>query len=709
LVTEASLKASNLARLLSPETVAVVGANEALGMSNNAVIPMIEAGRQVALVNPRRDSLYGQSVFPDLTAVGEPIDAVLSLVNSERSISVLEEAAAMGCGGVIIAAAGFVEADDEGAALQRRLEQIAETTGVAVIGPNCAGIRNVPLGANLFTGGRLDLPVAGTDTVGGVSIVSQSGFLVRSAFAAARERALGVSIVVSSGNEAVCDLADHVVALTADPNTSVICLVIETVRRPREFFEAVAAARESGKPVIAVKLGRSDRAREIMQSHTGAIADESWVYDVAFREHGVLAARDIDDLLDRAQLFVQLPRIRHRRIDRIGMISTSGGVAAIATDIAADVGAPLPPLTELEDWVRERVPGDTINPLDLTGFVMTKADLMQEVFEKYASSVEALVLGWWTGDADEGWSKMLLEPFASVAERSDVPFIVSPVESTGVGDWVSEWRPRDLVFTRGIESTYRSIDAMTQFVSAEIRPAVESSAVEQSTAPDFVQSDAGPIVPFAAAMEMLVFAGIAVAPYVVLDEGEVEPSVVNRADVAALGDSLVVKLADVPHRTELDAVRVGVAPSELVGAVTELRSIAHKNAVPETVVVQAMVAGHSEAFAGLQCGTKLGPVALLGVGGVLVEVSNRVAGRFLPIDDATAIDLANEVVAPVSELRGQRDWPQDRLAGVVRSLDLLWARNASWLDAADINPLIVSEDGVVAVDVLLIGRDGASD
>ncbi len=181
---------------------------------------------------------------------------------------------------MVIAAAGFVELGEAGAALQQRLQEIAERTGPAVVGPNCAGFKNVPLSVNLFTGGRLDL------ACGGVSIVSQSGFLVRSAMAAAQQRQLGVSIAVSSGNEAACDLADYVQVLAVDENTTVICLVIETIRRPEAFFAAVAEARRLGKPVLALKLGRSDRARNIMQSHTGAIADATWVYDLAFREHG---------------------------------------------------------------------------------------------------------------------------------------------------------------------------------------------------------------------------------------------------------------------------------------------------------------------------------------------------------------------------------------------------------------------------------------
>ncbi len=398
-----------LSRLLSPASLAVVGANEALGMSNNAVLPMLEAGRTVHLVNPTRQELYGLPALPSLTALGAPVDAVLSLVNAERSVAVVEEAAALGCGGVVVAAAGFSEMGDAGSSLQHRISEVARETGLAVIGPNCSGFKNVPLGVNLFTGGRIDPPP------GGVSIVSQSGFLMRSAMAAADQRRLGVAISVSSGNEAVCDLADYVEAFIDDPSTSVICLVIETIRRPAAFFSAVARARRAGMSVLALKLGRSDRARQIMQSHTGSIAGDSWVYELAFAEHGIVSARDVDDLFDRAQLLAQLPADRHSAIGRIGIITTSGGVAALATDLADSEGLELPTLEELAPWVRERVPGDTVNPLDLTGFVMSQPDVMRELFDRYADAVDALVLAWWLGEGDEAWSTMLLGPFAAAA------------------------------------------------------------------------------------------------------------------------------------------------------------------------------------------------------------------------------------------------------------------------------------------------------
>ncbi len=248
------------------------------------------------------------------------------------------------------------------------------------------------------------------------------------------------------------------------------------------------------------------------------------------------------------------------------------------------------------------MPGDTVNPLDLTGFVMSKAELMEEVFEKYANSVDLLALGWWTGDADEGWSTTLLNPFANVCARTSSPFVVTPVESTAIGPWVNDWRDRGLHFARGIKSLYRAVAGLNAFLDGPLRaqnPAPESSpstSITESQAasiepfvPVFVDSDAGPIVGFADAMALLCQAGIDVAPFVMINANQSIPS-----EVAALGDRLVVKLGDVPHRTELGAVRLNVTQANLAMTLDELRAIAKTAGVSESISVQSMVAGFGE-------------------------------------------------------------------------------------------------------------------
>jgi acyl-CoA synthetase (NDP forming) len=610
---------------------------------------------------------------------------------------VAREAAALGCGGLVAAAGGVAEGGPEGLLLQEQLQQIAAASGLAVVGPNCSGFINAQLPVNMFTGGRISL------LPGPVAVVSQSGFLVRSALAAAQRRQLGVSIAVSSGNEAVCGLHDYVDLLADDEDTRVICLVIEAIRQPAEFFAAVAKARERGTAVIALKLGRTDSSRAIMQSHTGAIADAAWVYDLAFREHGVLRARDMDDMLDQAQLFAQLPRERWQPMRRASMITSSGGVAALATDLAAGTSVSFPPLRELEEWVRARVPGaETLNPLDMTGFVMTDQAVLTELFERYADASEAdlLILCWWLGQGDQAWGTLLLEPYAGVAERSDTPLLVTPLEGTALGDWTPALRDRGVSLASGVESVFRAMDAMTQFVEqGQTAGPRTAGARPQETAPPagLGPTEAGAMVPFAAAMRLLEAAGIAVAPYEVVAPG--------REDVTVpLGDRLVVKLADVPHRTELGAVALGVAAADVPEQVRRMRAIAAEHDVDSTVVVQAMLAGHGEAFVGISIGSELGSFALFGRGGVQVETAGEVSGRLLPLDRAAAEALVDEVAgdAVMGRLRGQRRWPAEPLVQTLLGLSELWRQVGGWASSVDINPLVVTDTGVVAVDALIL-------
>jgi acyl-CoA synthetase (NDP forming) len=686
---------SNLSRLLSPGSVAVVGASEKLGMSNNAVLPMLEAGLEVALVNPNRDSVYGRPTAPNLTALAAPVDAVLSLVSADRSIGVVEEAATVGCAGVVVAAGGFAEMGDAGRALEAQLATAAGD--LAIVGPNCSGFMNVRTRVNLFTGGRIALHP------GPVAVVSQSGFLLRATLAAGQQRQLGFGIAVSSGNETVVGLHDYVELLADDPETRVICLVIEKIRDAERFLAAVERAHAADTAVVALKLGRTERSREIMRSHTGAIADESWVYDLVLRHAGVLTARDVDELLDLAQLVAQVPPERRRPVRGVAVIASSGGVAGVAADAAVEEGVDLPDLHELESWVRERVPGDGMrNPLDMTGFVMRDADVLRELFAGYAAAdaVDALVLCWWAAEGDEAWSSMLLEPFAEVAARVSVPMIVTPVEATALGDWTRTYHNRNVMFCRGLRSTYRALDALDRVARAPSAGSglAPSAAPLLSAPPSLVDSPVGSIVSFADAMRLVADAGVPVASFVVLDGADDD----DRID--ALGSHVVVKLADVPHRTELDAVRLGVPRVEVPAVVRELRIIARAHDAPEAVAVQAMVAAHGEAFVGLLSRTDLGPVLLFGRGGVLVEVTGRVDGRPLPLAPGAAEQLVDDVAgaATFAHLRGQEPWAPGPLVAAVNGVAELWRRHGSWLQSADLNPLLVTADGVRAVDALLV-------
>src|SRR5579859_498698 len=204
---------AHLLRLLSPRSVAVVGASERRSMSNVALGHLVDADVELHLVHPTATEAYGRPAVPSLTAIGRPVDAVLALVAAPLAVDVVAEAGRLGCGGVVVVASGFAEAGPDGVALQDRLRAAATEPGIAVLGPNCTGFANVSRGVALFTGTPVPLEA------GGLSIVSQSGYLTRAAMVAARERNLGVRLAISCGNEAVTGLAGLIDHLVDDPET----------------------------------------------------------------------------------------------------------------------------------------------------------------------------------------------------------------------------------------------------------------------------------------------------------------------------------------------------------------------------------------------------------------------------------------------------------------------------------------------------------
>jgi acetate---CoA ligase (ADP-forming) len=247
---------SPLARLLDPRTIAVVGLSDRLAGIARDVSQANATGTDIHIVNPRHSTVMGLETVGSLSDIPGPIDAVMSVVSAARTVDVAEEAAALDVGGFIAHAAGYAEVGDGGGdVLQERLRAAAIRGGFALIGPNSLGFESVRRHI------RLTRAVKQTLKVGGLSIVSHSGAMLSAVAMAGQADGAGFNLLVSAGNEAVTDLADYVDYLADDPHTTGIGLVMEKIRRPEAFFTAVRRAIAAGKPVVALKLGRSERTR----------------------------------------------------------------------------------------------------------------------------------------------------------------------------------------------------------------------------------------------------------------------------------------------------------------------------------------------------------------------------------------------------------------------------------------------------------------
>ncbi len=695
--------AATVRRFLAPKSVAIVGASPS--SPRHAVRALLDSDLEVHLVNPRHDTMFGVPAVPDLTSLDGRVDAVLTLVNARAAVAAVTEAASIGAAGVAVNAAGFAEVGEHGAALQADLIAAAGDR-MAVLGPNCNGFVNAHTGA--FLAGAPELPLR----PGSVGVITHSGGFITDLAVAAQDRRIGFSALVSTGNEAVTDLVDYLEYFVDDPGTQVICLVIERIARPAAFFAAAERARLAGKPIVALKLGRSDRARAVARSHTGAIVGESWTYDAAFRQYGIMPAADLGDLLDRVMLFDQLPRQRWTPVNGLSVIGVSGGGAALVSDLCEQEGVALPALSSVAKAVSEILPAaGVLNPLDMTGFVMSRPDLVKQVVQTYVGSdeVDAVLTMWTLGLRERGFADAVLLPFAEVAAQTDKPMVLSMTADGRLSDWAAELTAGGLAVSPGLRATVRSFAAMATFARVAARPGRQAPPAPTARTldpADVVDTPDGQLLSFTAGMRLLRSVGIAVAPFAIVPAGQ--PVAAAHVDFAA---PYVVKLADCAHRTDIGAIRIGVPADGLVDAVAGLRELAAATGLPADVAVQPLLRFDGELFLGAQLDGDLGPVVACGLGGVAVEARGQVAGRLAPVSPDDAEDLLGEMdtIGVFAGLRGAAAWDRPAVAEAVVAISDLVRSAEGWLLSLDVNPLVRTADGFVAVDLAAFVRAAPTD
>jgi acyl-CoA synthetase (NDP forming) len=695
-----------LERVLKPKTVALVGLsdNQPFG---EWVSPTLDSSAEVFAVNPRYPSVLGLPTVPSLTAVGKPVDAVMSFMSAERTTELAEEAAGLGTGGLVLVAGGFAETSEVGEEMQARIRKAAISAGMAVIGPNGLGFVNVNHGISLTIAGRHKR------RPGGISIISHSGAMLSgAAMATWLYRGAGLNVIVSAGNEAVTDLADYVDYLTDDPETKAIGLVIEKIRRPDEFFTAARRATDAGKPVVALKLARNERSRRMAASHTAALTGDAWVYDVALEQAGVSLAYDPEELIDRLALIDQIPPSRWTPVRKLGVVMMTGGFASLSVDIGAVEGVGIPELESFRPWVEETLPGVTVpNPLDTTGL---GGMLWPQIMDKYAQSeeIDSLLVVHPLSDEDQSGGIRTVGELARAAGLVSKPAVVA--NCSGVpGDWADDYTADGTIaLGRGLRPTLRGLQTLGAFTAykqaldageiggAGVWPA---GAVEPLPRPAAipVREPEGDMLPFADTMALLESAGIPVAPYVIVPPGATAP-----AGEIPFAGPYVVKLADVAHRTEHNAVRLNVTAEGIPAAIAELRAIAAADSLATPVAVQPMISFAGEALLGVQGESELGPMVVFGLGGIFAEALRKVGGLMAPfgLPEARALIEEFREVKVMHGFRGRPAWDLEGLAGMLVAAGRLAVGGREWIASLDINPLLYGPDGFHAVDALLLLR-----
>jgi acetate---CoA ligase (ADP-forming) len=692
--------------MLKPKTIAIAGLSDTSPFSRY-VQPTLESGAQVIFINPNHPTVLGQPTVASLSAVEGPVDLVASFMSAERTTALVEEAAAHGVGGLVLVAAMFAESGADGAALQERIAEAAITSGMAVMGPNGLGYVNVRRGINLTIAGLHQR------RPGGISVVSQSGAMLTGiAMAAWSYEGCGINMSISAGNEAVTDLTDYLDYLVDDPDTRSVGLVIETIRRPKEFFAAVERAVEAGKPIVALKLGRSERTQKMALSHTASVAGNAWDYDVALRQAGIALAHDPEELVDRLALFEQIPRRRWSAVQRLGVLTRTGGFASLSFDVAQEEGVHLPTLDSFGEWASTTLQGVTVpNPLDATS---QGIPIWKEITAKYAGTdeLDAVMLVHPVGDRDDPGAKPAVEDFADAARGVSKPCILANCSGVPAA-WVRSLTGDTVACGRGVRGSLRGLQTLGAFVRhREQRSGVE--LVNAQVPPPVVEpigTPEGLLMPFDATFGLLASAGIPMAPYHM-----VPPEAAATALEPGFSGPYAAKLANVAHRSEYGAVRLGVRRQELGVVIGELREIARDAGLPQQVVVQPSVDVVGETFVGIHGESDLGPIVLFGLGGIFVEALNRVGGRMAPFSEVEARGLIEEFadLGLMHGGRGRKPWDLEALTRVLVACGALADGARDWIASLDINPLTYGPNGYLAVDAVLlmrgsddVGRTGA--
>jgi len=593
-------------------------------------------------VNPSRKEIFSEPCFPTLGDIPEPVDHALIMVQDVEAV--LEDCAKRGVPVASIYSDGFADAGPQGAERQARLAERARKLGVRLLGPNSMGVVDIPGRLALTVNAVLEME---TVPVGSASLVSQSGTMLGTLLSRGAARGLGFAKLVSVGNEADLGVGELVELLADDADTRVILLFLETVRDAARLASAARRAHAAGKPVVAYKLGRSAAGEALARSHTGALAGSDRALDAYFRDCGIVRVDMLETLLEIPPLLVDRKPAGTQK-PRVAVVTTTGGGAATVVDRLGLLGI-------------ETVSPDGKPIVDLT---------MAATPQKYQQVLEQL-LDWSGCDA-------VLAAVGSSAqfhpEFAVEPILKAKATAKPLAAFFTPHAERSLVLlaARGIAG-FRTPEACADAFNAYF----------SWRAPRPIQK-IQPVKPSADAFQLLASLGIPVVEQQIARAPHFKHSIPY---------PVAVKVMGVEHKTEVGGVALNVDEKNF----PVLKG--------ETLLVQRMVKGLAEAIVGYRNDPIVGPLVLVGAGGTLAELYQDVVLALAPVSEDEAMAMI-ERVKGLSVLRGYRNLPRGdvkALAKAVAALSRLSSVPA--IAEAEINPLIVSADGVLAVDALVVAKE----
>ena len=698
-----------LRTLFEPRSIALVGASDKSTWSLMIHVGLTQGGfgGKVYFINPRNSTVHGQPTVARLTDIGEPVDLCYIMVGTDAVLPVIQDMIAAGIHNAVVLTGGFAEQDDHGRALQEEITRLAAEHDLAIIGPNCMGYINI----TRSTEAMATLPERPI-LVGSVALISQSGALGGMMLNYAHTQNVGLSMLISTGNEAAVSVTDALQYAVEDEETKVIALFMETIREPDRFVQIARRAFERGKPVVVLKAGRSEVTARVALTHTGALTGDDRVIDALLRQLGIIRVNSIEELILTANAFAIVGQLSGRRL---GIVAISGGACDLAADLAEDARIALPIFAEqTKNDLRGLLPvlGPANNPLDVTGAAMNNQDLMGNLLGvvTHDPGLDAVLCLMEPPTEDTPQARFVMNILMGIGlalERSSIPAFMIPIASNDVRESGRAFLERTGVpFLSGgirllIPALGKLMDWSERYRTAQAHESSAPSEGVRAISLDDVATGSWSEYQARAFLEQQ---RIPVIPATLATSAE------QAAEAArAMGFPVALKIAspDIVHKSDIGGVKLGLqnedavreAFTQVMGSAKAAVSAAHI----EGVLVSPMRSGGVELLVGVTRDATWGQVLAVGMGGIWVELLKDTSLRVLPVtrDDVRAMLAELQGAKLLHGARGSKPADMDALVEVIyRTAELAQGLKAD-LESLEINPLRVDGSQIEALDAVI--------
>jgi len=689
---------SPAAAIFNAKTIAIVGATDKSHWPRNIFGNLKKSGYsgKVFPVNPKRDEIFGVPCYPDLTSLPEPAELGLMIIPAQFIESAVRQGAEYGLKAAVVYASGFgdgarAESIERGLKFREALNEIQ----VPICGPNCMGLVGVREKIYCYPHEH----VSQLDP-GPVALITQSGGTLSYYAKAGQERGLKFSYLISSGNELSLDLADYMNFVIDDPDTKQICLFIEGIRKPEAFMKAAEKALNQGKPIIAIKTGRSQNSRDAAQSHSGAVAGDYAAYEAVCERYGIITCETLEEMVEMTLAFQQG---RFPKGPSIAFMTTSGGTVDLLHDYCEQEKAVVAPLnSDTVEAIRPFVPADCHiqNPIDTGAPVgISGKSAPAEICKAFASDPNVDMVAWCNnmpGSARSSGAQDEVKELVDFTEKPVISFARMPHQIPEGGLKFQE--TTNMPFLQGTRIGVRAMNALwffSQRKGGNIPSLPKPKGQENNcSAKDLEDS----------------LSSVGLQPPKSMRATNIEDV---GATASTLGFPVAIKIIspEASHKTEVGGVQLNVTnPKDAFTAaenmMAKLKAI-NSDAKIEGFLVQKMVSG-IEFLVGTREDEQYGPMLVVGAGGVMVELINDVALRLLPVNEDDIRSMLSEL--KISELlngfRGSGEADRDALIAGIKGLSNFYLDHRTWIKDLEINPLMVlpKGQGIYAVDIRIAKR-----